>query len=186
MREHGSSPDEISRIIRLKYDKLEKMKQYVNADNCRRKLILQYFNDPDIHKYNGNCHGCDVCLDYKWEKEPVDPEKEKEKKKGKIENSDTIKTSVDFYNQGYTVEQIAKMRELGQSTIMGHLVRWYSVGGLIDIDKLINPEQEKLILAAMEAANEHFKLSPIKARLPEEISYEQIRLVMAKRRRAGK
>jgi ATP-dependent DNA helicase RecQ len=37
--------------------KLERMKQYAEAENCRRRVLLSYFNETVTE----DCHNCDVC-----------------------------------------------------------------------------------------------------------------------------
>ena len=79
--------------------------------------------------------------------------------------------------------QIAKIRSLGLSTILGHLIDWYAFGGNFAMYDFITPAEEKSIRLAIAKVGSSQKLSPIKKELPEEISYEKIRMVIAKMQR---
>lgn len=181
MESFGKDPAEIRRVTNIKYDRLEKVKQYADASTCRRRKILEYFADPDLAKYAQNCGGCDVCLNYVWKQTPRVATTEADDE-GAL--TGTVRDTIGLYEQKHTAEQIAKIRGLGISTIWGHLIKWYQAGGNLPVEKYITPEQEKRIMAAVaRGSREHF-FSSVKAQLPSDISYEQIRLVLAKRRRA--
>ncbi|HUT21809.1 MAG TPA: RecQ family ATP-dependent DNA helicase [Candidatus Bipolaricaulota bacterium] len=186
MLSQGKSWEETNQLINLKKDKLEKMVEYATADTCRRKMILEYFNDPAARQLNHDCQGCDVCLE--WEKNSRLPdEKEIPDQVGNdgnlVELSETVAQTINLYKQNYSMEQIAKARSLGESTIFGHLIKWYLAGGEIDLDNMITRDEENLILSAMAAADDYRFLSAIKRHLPEEIGYEKIKLVLAKIKR---
>ncbi len=51
----SEAPDEQKEVLRAK---LERMKQYAEAQICRRRILLSYFNE-EVDK---NCGNCDVCL----------------------------------------------------------------------------------------------------------------------------
>ena len=97
--------------------------------------------------------------------------------------SDTILESVNFYKQDYSPEQIAKIRSLGVSTIYNHLVLWYLAGGELPVEKFVSPDEEQMILQVLPEAGSPHILRAIKDQLPETISYEQIRMVIAKRQK---
>lgn len=209
MLSQGKSWDEINRISEIKFRLLNKIDDYAVSDKCRRKAILEYFSDPSISEYQNNCKGCDVCLDFKWPEKNSEVGRRRNARfsvsttgeiiagkygaTGRVfktigadddsEISGTILETVNLYKKNYSIEQIAKMRSLGVSTIFGHLVRWYLSGGELEIEKFITRDEERQILEAMSRAENYQLLKSIKEQLPEEISYEKIRLVIAKIKR---
>jgi ATP-dependent DNA helicase RecQ len=183
MLEQGKDGREISSVLGVKYDRLDKMVGYVLGSGCRRQYILDYFGDPEREKHRDNCQGCDICLG--WNKsgnlesandnfagDGIEKKPERE--------SATVGETVSLYKKNHTVEQIAKIRNLGISTIFGHLTRWYLSGGELEIEKFVSSEEERQILSAIAKAENYQKLKSIKDNLPEAISYEKIRLVIAK------
>lgn len=45
--------------VDIQLNKLERMKQYAEAQTCRRRILLSYFGEH----LSENCNNCDVCLD---------------------------------------------------------------------------------------------------------------------------
>jgi len=183
MTKQGKNIAEINRIANTQYEKLEAISNYVESKICRRQTILSYFADPDVSRIreNNGCNNCDICLNYKWE-EVTENVKENKKSLSVFQSlSNTVMETVNMYKEGKTIEQISKIRSLGVTTIFQHLTRWYvEDDGALPVEEFVTPEQEKQILQAMSEAEDYTKLSPIKVKLPDDISYEQIRLVMAK------
>ena len=97
--------------------------------------------------------------------------------------SGTVLETVALYKKGYYPYQMAKARGLGIGTIFEHLTMWYATGGDLDINKFVSTLEQSQIIRAIAEAGGIQKLSPIKERLPEEISYDKIKLVAAKIRR---
>jgi len=110
-----------------------------------------------------------------WEQRHGPPRLPKPKKKP------TAEISYEHFRAGKSVEEIAAERDLTVNTIFGHLVQ-YVEKGLVPIERLIDTSRLPEIEAAIEACDPPL-LSAIKARLPEEISYEQIKAVLAHRKR---
>jgi len=182
MKKQGKTFAEINKIANNQYEKLQTISNYAESNNCRRKTILNYFADPDVVNIpHTGCGACDICLNYQWE-EVKNIRKEKIQTPSVFRSlSNTVLETVNMYKTGKTIEQIAKIRSLGVSTIFQHLIRWYiEDDGELPIDDFITKDEEKQILQAMSKAEDYTKLSPIKINLPDEISYEKIRLVMAK------
>jgi hypothetical protein len=94
------------------------------------------------------------------------------KKKG-----DTHAESFRLFKEGKTMAEIAAERNLAVSTIESHLARFVKWGD-IKIDELVS--REKFVL--IEAALTDFKgssITPVKQQLSDDISFGEIRLVMA-------
>lgn len=77
------------------------------------------------------------------------------------------------------LEEIAQQRNLTENTIINHLARCEKKGKSIDWSRFIDPEKEKKIIQVIEKVGTE-KLKPIKEALPQEITYEDIRLVICK------
>ncbi len=192
MASQGKNFADAKIVTNIKYARLDKMKEYVGLSTCRRLLLLEYFGDPAVKNHSGNCKGCDVCLNFKWEKTP-ETEAMKKAKKSSAKNhqslameSDTVMETVKLYKQKYSAPQIAKARSLGISTIFNHLTRWYAEGGELDVRDFVTAEEEEKILTVAKETSGAGRLSVIKEKLGEDISYEQMRLVFAKRQRERK
>jgi hypothetical protein len=85
--------------------------------------------------------------------------------------------SLDLFEKGMSISQIAKKRELASSTIEGHLVHFVETGRL-DIDQLVSPEKQKKIekkLGQMQGK----RLGEIKQAFGDEISYGEIKMMQA-------
>ena len=184
LQNQGKNSLEISSFVDIKYRKLNAMIDYVEAKRCRRKTILNYFNDPDVENFSSNCGGCDVCLGYESEAEEV---KSIRKPRPVIRRSsspdgvsDTVQQTVDFYTQDYTIDKIAKIRQFGQRTIFGHLVDWYASGGDFRVEEFIDADQHSQIEEVIKSLGKIDKLRAIKDKLSKDISYEQIKIVLAK------
>ncbi|MBO9615698.1 MAG: DNA helicase RecQ [Dyadobacter sp.] len=52
-----NNSDQSAEQKELLHAKLNRMKQYAEADICRRRILLSYFNEPVDH----DCGNCDVC-----------------------------------------------------------------------------------------------------------------------------
>jgi len=200
----GKSWAEANALCSLRYQRLEAIKDYALGSSCRRRKILEYFADPDVASYaDKKCGGCDVCLNFKWEKSVAkdnarsrrpkyapqvtqsssDDETPPQKYSATTNTAvipETVAETVRLYQEGYPPERIAKARNFATTTVWGHLVQWYLLGGAFPIEKYVTDTEEKQILHAIAEADDRTKLRSIKDKLPEEISYEQIRLVIAK------
>jgi hypothetical protein len=99
--------------------------------------------------------------------------------KGKRTQGDSRKESLSLYLQGRTIEEIAAERKLAASTVESHLS--YFVGtGEISLEQFIGREKIDLIEQALEGY-EGTALTPIKERLGDAVSFNDIRLVISTR-----
>ncbi|MGH2415569.1 MAG: helix-turn-helix domain-containing protein, partial [Microcystaceae cyanobacterium] len=93
--------------------------------------------------------------------------------------------TLQFYQQGLSVEEIAKVRDLSISTIYTHLCELIEMQQPVDINTLVLPVRQELIIKAIEIVNDN-SLKSLKEYLGESYSYEEIKLVKSWWRRTQK
>jgi ATP-dependent DNA helicase RecQ len=113
------------------------------------------------------------------------PKKEKEQKEQKEAPAPSVNSSpptkqvtLDMYNAGLSAADIARERNITIGTVIRHLTELIEAGETIDIERLVAPERQKIILDALQQVGDEM-LKPVKEFLGEEYSYEEIRLVRA-------
>jgi len=104
-----------------------------------------------------------------------------------IKNADEIASpqytqlmSLELFNQGLNVEEIAEKRNLKSTTIMGHLAELMEMGKTVDLDRIVLPKRQKIILQAIQEIGSADALKPIYEYLKEKFTYDEIRFVRAK------
>lgn len=102
--------------------------------------------------------------------------KQKKEPKAKEIKPDTKSISFGYYKEGKTIAEIATIRNFTAGTILGHLAH-YVVKGELDMLEFVNPEKVKLIENALVNYTGE-GLNPLKEQLGEEISYDELRLVV--------
>src|SRR6266581_556801 len=95
----------------------------------------------------------------------------------------TRRHTLDLYNEGRSIEEIARERNLKPNTIMNHLAELVEAGEAIDPERLVDPGRQKIIFAALQQVGGDM-LKPVKDFLGDEYSYDEIRLVRALMRQA--
>lgn len=129
-------------------------------------------------------NGLESAMDQKASKK----KKSKKEKKSDSDNSDgkegkkigTKEQTFALFKEGLQLEEIAKRRGFALSTIQGHLVP-YIASGEISLNELMSSEKQKLIEAALAEFNYETGINPIKSKLPESVSFSEIRYVLANR-----
>jgi ATP-dependent DNA helicase RecQ len=84
--------------------------------------------------------------------------------------------------EGLSIEEIARRRRLKTPTVTGHIVTLLQAGEPLDVTKLVPASRINLIRKAMKNTP-GFSLKSLKAALPAFISFQDIQLVLAMRRR---
>jgi ATP-dependent DNA helicase RecQ len=92
--------------------------------------------------------------------------------------SPTMAETLELYNQHMSVEEMAWARKLAQSTIAEHIEKLILAGKIDSINHIVDMEKQSLIKDAIDEVGSKF-LSRIKAKLGEEVSYGEIKLVRA-------
>jgi ATP-dependent DNA helicase RecQ len=92
--------------------------------------------------------------------------------------SNTHMVTLQHYQQGLSIEEIAQKRGFSPRTIITHLSELLEMKQPVDIDRLVSHEQQKLILQAIQTVGAD-SLKTIREHLGEEYGYEEIQLVRA-------
>ena len=96
-----------------------------------------------------------------------------EPKKTKEHKEDTKIISYNLYNEGKSIDEIAKIRGLGRTTIENHLLKCYELGLDIDLEKDIQTQFKDIIFNAIKLIGFE-KLRPLKDALPDKVTYLDI------------
>lgn len=92
--------------------------------------------------------------------------------------SSTMAETLEFYSQHMSIEEIARVRNLTQSTIAEHIENLILAGKIDSIDHMVDLEKQSTIKDAIDDVGSKF-LSRIKAKLGDDYSYGEIKLVRA-------
>jgi ATP-dependent DNA helicase RecQ len=87
--------------------------------------------------------------------------------------------TLDFYQRGLSIAEIAIERSMRESTIVDHLIKTIECGYEVNLDRIISLERQNAIEQAINTVGAE-RLTPIKEHLGDSYSYEEIKLVRAK------
>jgi len=150
---------------------------------CKNDLVkLSGFGKAKAEKYGDDIIGLVVDYCSQHEIECNMAAKEETPKRERKERSTETKTptnlvSFNLFKEGKTIADIAKERNLSEATIEGHLIAFVA-GKQINIDDLLPVEKQDLVKEAIIAHGKQ-SLSALKRNLPENISFGEIRLLLA-------
>lgn len=104
----------------------------------------------------------------------------KTEKTPKENKADKYELTYDYYLRGLSLEEISNYRKFTVSTIIEHLKKCAKNGHSVDWSRFIDDplKEEKIIDVIKKKGLE--RLKPIKDSLPEEISYDDIKLAIVK------
>lgn len=112
----------------------------------------------------------------KTEDKDLEDKKFQKQQTPKKKKSKTNEQSFNLFLQGKSVKEIADQRDLTEGTIYKHLADFVAIGE-IDVKELIDEQKIEEIKKACKGMDLK-KLSPIKNRLGNEYSYDEIKLVL--------
>lgn len=98
--------------------------------------------------------------------------------KAKKESS-TYKTTLELFENGNTIEEIAAKRNLGLSTVISHLAKLYLNGVDIDVSQFISDEEVTLLQKAQIELENPNALKPYFDHFEEKMGYDKIRFGLA-------
>ena len=102
----------------------------------------------------------------------------KSRPKRNADGIDTYNATLDMFNSGLSIAEIAEARQLAKSTIETHLVRFIG-SGEVNLEDLVATEKVEPIKTAIIKFNSGGAVAPVKEFLGEDYSYGEIRAVMA-------
>ncbi len=94
---------------------------------------------------------------------------------------DTKEISLALFRQGLRPQEISKKRKLAITTIENHLAHWVNAGKL-DVFELLDKDKYSKIVKSLNSG-EFESLTEIKEKLGDEVSFGEIRLVIANEKR---
>ncbi|WP_041779953.1 DNA helicase RecQ [Allocoleopsis franciscana] len=92
--------------------------------------------------------------------------------------ANTHMVTLQYYQQGLSVEEIAQKRGFTPRTIVTHLSELLEMKQPVDLNRLVVPERQKIILQGIQVVGES-SLKTLREHVGEEYSYEEIQLVRA-------
>lgn len=91
--------------------------------------------------------------------------------------------TIKLYREGHSIDQIMQLRQLARSTILTHLTEAIQNGEDLDLAPLVSPDKQTAIQAVIAEVGSE-RLNPIKEKLADNYTYDEIRLVAAYFRRS--
>ena len=104
---------------------------------------------------------------------------QKSKKTKTKKESSTYKTTLELFENGNTIEEIAAKRNLGHSTVISHLAKLYLDGNDIDVSQFISDEEVTLLQKAQIELENPNALKPYFDHFEEKMGYDKIRFGLA-------
>lgn len=101
----------------------------------------------------------------------------KPEKKERPQKGDSQRLTLSLFNDGKSVKEISKERNLAVTTIEGHLAGFVLTGELA-VSRLVDESRMEYMLPVLREIAPQTPLSEIKERLPKECSYLDIKAVM--------
>jgi len=170
------------------YGKLDRMEDYAYHFSCRPQYILDYFGE----KNTVACGRCDNCLSgdsrssyaasYEDKLSELDQTSVKKQSKVELNTKLTQLMTLDLYNLGFSIDEMAQARELTPNTIVEHLCYLIENKLPVEIKKFVKPARQKDVISAIKKVGAD-KLSPLKEELGDDFSWEEIKLVRAEYRK---
>jgi ATP-dependent DNA helicase RecQ len=110
------------------------------------------------------------------------PKRKKQSQDTTLKRTDSAKESLDLFKQYKDIAEVGELRNLKLSTIEGHLIAFIETGEL-SVNDLVETSKKQKIEEAIKAVGPNERLSLIKSKLPEDVSYGEIKAVIASYKR---
>lgn len=155
-----------------------KVKLYLRNAQEIKNTILGFLSKLE------NIHYGDINLteDISFARVEIPVQEDEVEKKTKPKKGDSQKLTLDLYNQGLSVIEIAVERNLTSTTIEGHLAA-FVLSGDIEAQQLIGEEKLNTLLKLLKERGTTSTLTEIKELLPNDFTYMDIRVAQNHMRR---
>jgi hypothetical protein len=164
--------EDLERHFRDQCGKMEKAQALISASRIGEELTREHLAPPQPAGEPTSRAAANS------KSSPETPHKKKsEKKKTKKDKPDTKTVSLELFNQGYEVEEIAAERGLTVITIEGHMAFWIRQG-VVDVHRLVSPEALDEIAATFQKLDTSH-LKPVREALDQKYDYGSIRFTAA-------
>ncbi len=187
---------EILRVLRKEIADAEGMPPYVIFNDSSLRAMATYFpkNGSDFPNINGvgesklKKYGemflekIDAyCIEHKIEvsnEHNIELRQVYKRSHSMNTNASTFQETMQLYKQNLTIEEIAQKRGLTPDTIAAHIEKLIRSGEDISIDSFVANDKQEHILKVLSLLGGG-ALKPIKEKLGDNYTYEEIRLVQA-------
>jgi ATP-dependent DNA helicase RecQ len=127
-----------------------------------------------------------IIIDHHQQYPPVEPnesnfarvKREAVTPKSKISKASTQRATLEMYENGMNIDEIACDRNLKPATVWTHLVQLVESGYAINCDRLVAPERQTVIYEALETVGGD-SLRNLFDHLREEYTYDEIKIIRA-------
>jgi hypothetical protein len=156
---------------------LEKMIGYAETTTrCRQKMLIEHFGDTS-EITSRPC--CDFHVrEQRGEPHPVFKLPDPPKAANEGDKQATVDVTATMFEEGLTVKEVAVKRGIVTSTVYVHAAQLITSGRL-ELRRVVSEHVEIEIRKAIVQAGSTDRLAPIKALLPDNIDYGEIRCVVA-------
>ena len=107
---------------------------------------------------------------------PISQGTMRERRSARALSSTYIQTR-DMLRQGLSIEEVARQRDIAKTTVVGHMERLAESDERFDIAEWLPPLERRLSIEAAFSETGSMLLGPVRERLGDDYSYEEIRLV---------
>lgn len=165
--------------------KLDKMEDYIYHQGCRQQYILNYFGEKSLE----DCGNCDWCRHGAMNQRPLAHQTKQKAPSKTIRSSKNIQletkltqlTTLELYQSGLEIAEIAKNRNLQPDTIVEHFCYLLEKGLLKDTSRLIDENTLTIItdLVKQQPQLAAGRLGLIKEQLPSYIDWPELKMTLA-------
>ncbi|MDT0690486.1 DNA helicase RecQ [Salegentibacter sp. F188] len=165
------------RQLRLQIAKEEEIPAYLIFNDATLKEMEKErpMTDDEFLQINGVGRQKMQDYGYRFIKEIISFSKEKREKKS-AKKGQTYKITGELYNDGLSVEEIAKKRKLASTTIFSHLLKLFDEGEAIDLHQFVSKADLDAVKKAKKDLDDPDSLKAYFEHFQEAIGYETIKV----------